>query len=108
MFFKTLLGRFSTTAASGGLEPWEDGYSIARSMPDGRFTVFVLDATWKVLSDEGGFTLEDLRELPERVHAACENLGLLRQTPRQFFLEFGPLDHPTANSATVRGTHFLV
>jgi hypothetical protein len=97
MFFKTLLGKLSTTTAAngGGLEPWEDGYSIASSTPNGRFAMFVLDDTWKLLSEEGGLTTHDLRELPERVHGACERLGLLRQVPRQFFLEFGPLDHPT-------------
>lgn len=97
MFLKSFLGKVASAVGDvgHGMELWEDEYYIARSTPEGCFAVFVHKDTWDLLRSEGGLAVDDLRELPERVHGACERLGLLRQTPRQFFLEFAQHTHPT-------------
>jgi hypothetical protein len=68
---------------------------IAHSTPDERFAIFVHEATWKLLTTEAGLNATDLCALPERVYATCQALGLLRQAPGQFFLEFCHQSHPT-------------
>lgn len=70
-------------------------YIIARSIPDNRFAIFVHKDTWKLLKNDTGMTETDLCVLPELVHSTCKTLGLLRQTPEQFFLEFCHTAHQT-------------